>query len=94
MSNLNPQIQAVFTAFGRTAYSIQIFEADLISLIIMLRLVTETTDEISNNPEFFLKKGNIEKFWKKEAVRIQGQINKETLGQLLKNDIQGSIKKI
>ncbi|MBD3381555.1 MAG: hypothetical protein GF404_05090 [candidate division Zixibacteria bacterium] len=85
MSKLNPDIQAVFAAFGQTAYSVQIFEADLITLLIVLRQMARLAKNVKDTPELFLKKEPIEKFWREEGNRIQNQLEKCTLGQLLKN---------
>lgn len=89
-----PESEAVFAAFGRVAYSVQIFEADLITLLILLEQIPQIEEAVKSDPELFLNKQFVEKRWLKNIQDTQGSLDKLTLGQLLKDRFDRSRKNL
>ncbi len=77
----------VFRAFGRVAYAAQIFESDLITLLIMLELFTHVEDAVKKDPESFLNKKAVGKWWQANSKSIEEELDRFTLGQLLKGKL-------
>lgn len=77
----------VFKAFGRVAYAVQIFESDLITLLIMLEQITHVENSVKTDPESFLNKKAVEKWWQTKSKIIEKELDRYTLGQLVKRKL-------
>lgn len=80
--------EAVFLEFGKVSYIVQTFEADLTNLLIILKMLTEADEQIKTSPESMLNRRLVESWWLKTAKNIEGKLNKQTLGTLLRRQLQ------
>ncbi len=87
-SGAYPDSNRVFMAFGQVAYAIQIFEADLVTLLIILKRISQMEWQLKTSPESFLSRELVATWWRREGERIQSKLVNQTLGQLLKNELK------
>lgn len=99
---MNPSLankaDEVFLLFGSVAYCATIFEADLKTMIILTqrlgRLDLLLKDQLDKDPFRLLNREGVDAFWLEAGERIESDLSRTTLGQLLKQSLSQTIKNL
>ncbi|MFH1700647.1 MAG: hypothetical protein ABIE07_08680 [Candidatus Zixiibacteriota bacterium] len=83
-----PDGNAVFTVFGRVAYAVQIFEAELITLLIILEQIPQIERSVKSTPESFFTRRSVKKWWRDNSALIESELDRCTLGKLLNDKLR------
>lgn len=88
----------VFSSFGSVAYCAQIFEADLVTMVMLIqrvgRLDSLLKDQLNKDPFRLLNRRGVDAFLSEAGGAIENELSKNTLGFLLKNDLSRAQKNL
>jgi len=76
----------VFESFGFISYTSQIFESDIVTFYLIVDRIIELGKHLGKTPEKFLNPKLFDKIWISLGKKIESNLNKLTLGQLLSTD--------
>ena len=99
---MNPSLASkadeVFSSFGSVAYCAQIFEADLMTIVVLLQrlggLDRRLKDQLDKDPFRLLNRKGVDAFWSEAGEEIESALNKKTLGQLLRQHLSQAQKNL